>query len=192
MSSQIANQNRIERISWAYNSNSSDTYSQRIVVPFLVDEIRVVSCGAQLTALNWPGGAVTPTVDPFGNSAIVSSRDLVGSSGGILGVFRTTYVERHATSSTTTNIGRSAFSAPCVFDSTNYRYVFPPSAKRNINGTFTFTITDLLGERFDNSIVNNFNVVLVLEFIQYKETEKQLLDVDDDLRVLGKSGRRRL
>ena len=183
MSSQIVNQNRIERISWSYNSNSTDTLRQRIIVPFLVDEIRVVSIGAQATALST---TIIANDDIFGRSINVISPDLLGGSGSYLGTARVSLADRFAA-------GVTIATSPALFSTQPIRYVFPPSAKRNINGTYTFIAQTLFGEQLpDNVRINNFDFLLAIEFIQYKEAEKLQSEVDDDLRVLGKSGRRRL
>lgn len=187
MTSQIANQNRVERISWSVVSDSSTTYRQRITIPFLVDEIRVVSIGAQPTALST---SVTDFDDSFGRSITVMSPDLIGGSGTFLGATRVVNAERFTTFTIT---NRTISTSGTAFDTTPIRYIFPPSAKRNVNSTYTFSVQNLFGSPLPANIrINNFDILLAIEFIQYKETEKQLLDVDDDLRVLGKSGRRRL
>lgn len=182
MTSPIIHQNRIERVSWDFTDIASTTYRQRITVPFLVDEIRVVALGAQATALS-------SNLDILGFSALVQSPDLIGS-GTYLGTMRVTNADRFTT---LTAANRTVSSSGCVFDLAPVRYVFPPTAKRIINGTYTFTLQTLLGETIaDASVINNFRTILALEFIQYKETEKQSFEVESDLHVLGKSGRRRL
>lgn len=180
MSSQIANQTRTVVISWNFVSDDTDVFSKVITVPFLVDEIRVVASGAQLLAL----AASTTNIDEFGTSVLVSSDDLIGSSGSTLALIKSSSRDTYAAAKTVTGIN-GAYQQ-------DIRYVFPPSAKRNINGSFRFQLTNFAGGKISNATVNNFSVILVLEFIQYKEVEKQMLDTEDDLRLLGKSGRRRL
>jgi hypothetical protein len=181
MTSQIANQSRTVTVTWDCTSNSTTSYRKVIIVPFLVDEIRVVASGCQILSLIAPTNGGT---DQFGSSFQVSSDSLVGSSGGFLAAIRSTNRTHTAT----------VYSVGSISDdfTQNIRYVFPPSAKRNINGSYEFQLTRLNGSPLEMSTVNNASVFLVLEFIQYKEVEKQMLDTEDDLRLLGKSGRRRL
>lgn len=180
MTSQIANQTRTVTVAWNYTSDSTDVFAQTVIIPFLVDEIRVAACGTQLLDL----GLSSSATDPFGNSILLTSDDLVGTSGGILGVVRTTSRDRYGSNTTITSVNSDYVQ--------NIRHIFPPSAKRNVNGSYRFNITKLNGDKLNKTTTNDFTVILVLEFIQYKEVEKQQLDTDDDLRHLSKSGRRRL
>lgn len=180
MSSQIANQTRTVPISWACTTNDTTTFNTPIIIPFLVDEIRVVASGSQLLSLADAGTGV----DEFGASFRISSDSLVGSSGGVLAAIRNSYRNDFDADSTVSGITTDY--------NQNIRYVFPPSAKRNINGSYVFQATHLDGSKLDMGNHNDVTIFLVLEFIQYKEVEKQMLDTEDDLRLLGKSGRRRL
>lgn len=180
MSSKRVNQSRNVVLTWLVNDETNGVKQQNIIVPFAVDEIRVVKAGA------------TPYNDSKvqGNISVrFESPDLCGGCGTILDVVRV--VSR----TFTRNNDNPVIDVDVRNDSANSfntltRYVFPPTAKRNVNGTFTFAARDLAGEALDLTQVDDFVATLVLEFIQYEEEDRARFD--NDLQTMVKSGRRRL
>lgn len=177
MSSEIANQNRIVSFRWLVDAanRTTDSFSTVIIVPFLVDEIRVIACRTQAYELD-------PTKEIYGRTVTISSSDLFGGNGTLVGHCRSFAASR-------INAGQTVLTSNQENDQL-LRYIYPASAKRTVNGSFNFFARDSSGDKLHDSVFMDFEVIVTLEFIQYKEQPKLL--IDDDLTHLHKSGRRRL
>ena len=180
MTSRKVAQSVNEYVGWEVTNTNTQSYQKDIRVPFSVDEIRVAQA------------LVVTTTQQVTNSltqVVVSSKNLVGSSG-VLSILRGDTIQKLWDLAVPPVQSRTNVSSSMQVPIPGARYVFPSSHRKNVNGTFVFTVTDIDGNAFDMSLQNDFEVSLMLEFIQYEEEDKVKLDTD--LQQILKSGRRRL
>ena len=190
MSSRLIHQSRTVQIVRNVDNTSKLTWNEPLLIPYLVDEIRVTSCVATPTsdfveAHNTTTNSQTLNIycnDLFGGcGTYVGSAPLCTKSRAMADDFRTI----------------AANNTPAA-NSCQSRYVFPPSAKRNVNGSYTFQITNsnrgsLVVGNADETEIPQFHLSIVMEFIQYSEREQSVEDdLQSDFMTLVKSGRRRL
>lgn len=173
MTSKRVNQSVTRVVSFYVNTVANPIVNSAVVqlnVPFAVDEIRVSQAFVVIESL-----IARPVT---GYALVISSPDLLQGAGNDLAIIQAITV-----SYTTAHLPVSGTAMPI-----SNRFVFPPSHKRNINGSYT-----LIARHFEDLSLSTkppFSVILLFEFIQYEPEMK--IPVEPDLQQIAKSGRRRL
>lgn len=186
MASRLIHQSRTVYVSQNVTSQNSFNFQRDFNIPFHVDEIRIGN--AILTPGNFMRTGASTTVS---QSVVVETPDLLGAIG--------TYLTSapYSACAIAGNTGFFSTFAPIDHHSCEARYVYPPTQKRSINGTYRFAImsptrSPLVYGTDDVEKIGPFTIGFTIEFIQYSERDRTSEDVQSDFETIYKSGRRRL
>lgn len=183
MLSQRAQQSRVIPITWTTPTYTETAVATNITIPWLVDEVRVVSVASQTSG--YASGATSGT-----NPNLITTLHAPTLFGGpdhgtYLGTCTATNWVIDGLSGPVTGVTNAA-------NASGPRYIFPPSNRLRVSGSYNFLAIKTSDVKYTGGGTEpTTTYTVVLEFIQYVPDEIAIQQISD-LELMKKSGKRRL